>query len=180
MTYIIRNNELYHHGIKGQRWGVRRFQNEDGSLKPAGEKRYSRSDKIREARSIKKAYDEHREKMDKASNKIEETYWNLMNKEDKNGNYIYEDPFKYGEKFPKGKKDVFKAKEYVKAEQEYESLKKKVDQILKGKSLSEIEKTASMKTGKEIGTNVLKTAGTITLLAAIGIGTAYAASKLGK
>ena len=25
-------NELYHHGIKGQRWGVRRYQNEDGTL----------------------------------------------------------------------------------------------------------------------------------------------------
>lgn len=33
-------DELYHHGIKGQKWGVRRFQNTDGSLTPAGEKRY--------------------------------------------------------------------------------------------------------------------------------------------
>ena len=32
--------ELYHHGIKGQKWGVRRFQNEDGSLTPAGKERY--------------------------------------------------------------------------------------------------------------------------------------------
>ena len=32
--------ELYHHGIKGQKWGVRRFQNKDGSLTPAGRKRY--------------------------------------------------------------------------------------------------------------------------------------------
>ena len=34
-------NELYHHGINGQRWGFRRFQNEDGSLTPEGELRYN-------------------------------------------------------------------------------------------------------------------------------------------
>ena len=34
--------ELYHHGIKGQRWGVRRYQNADGSLTAAGQKRYDR------------------------------------------------------------------------------------------------------------------------------------------
>ena len=32
--------ELYHHGIKGQKWGVRRYQNEDGTLTPEGLKRY--------------------------------------------------------------------------------------------------------------------------------------------
>lgn len=39
-------NELYHHGIKGQRWGIRRFQNEDGSLTSAGRKRYKVGDKM--------------------------------------------------------------------------------------------------------------------------------------
>lgn len=34
-------NELMHHGIKGQKWHVRRFQNKDGSLTVAGKKRYS-------------------------------------------------------------------------------------------------------------------------------------------
>ena len=34
------SEKLYHHGIKGQRWGVRRFQNKDGSLTSEGEKRY--------------------------------------------------------------------------------------------------------------------------------------------
>lgn len=34
------NEELYHHGIKGMRWGIRRFQNPDGSLTKAGIRRY--------------------------------------------------------------------------------------------------------------------------------------------
>ena len=36
MTY-----ELYHHGVKGQRWGVRRYQYADGTLTPDGRKRYN-------------------------------------------------------------------------------------------------------------------------------------------
>lgn len=34
-------SELYHHGIKGQKWGVRRYQNKNGTLTSAGKKRYS-------------------------------------------------------------------------------------------------------------------------------------------
>lgn len=36
------DNELYHVGVKGMKWGVRRYQNKDGSLTPAGKKRYGR------------------------------------------------------------------------------------------------------------------------------------------
>lgn len=39
---IIRSNELYHHGIEGQKWGIRRYQNSDGSLTEEGIKRYTK------------------------------------------------------------------------------------------------------------------------------------------
>lgn len=42
------NDELYHHGTKGQRWGIRQYQNEDGSLTRAGEIHYGRVGKKKE------------------------------------------------------------------------------------------------------------------------------------
>lgn len=38
---FLRENDLSHHGIKGQKWGVRRFQNEDGTWTNDGRRRYS-------------------------------------------------------------------------------------------------------------------------------------------
>ena len=32
---------IYHHGIKGQKWGVRRYQEENGTLTSSGRKRYA-------------------------------------------------------------------------------------------------------------------------------------------
>lgn len=40
--YVIANkNYLIHHGVKGQKWGIRKYQNADGSLTEAGKKRYA-------------------------------------------------------------------------------------------------------------------------------------------
>ena len=44
----MENNQLYHAGTKGMKWGVRRYQNKDGSLTDAGKKRYARDAREKE------------------------------------------------------------------------------------------------------------------------------------
>lgn len=65
-TYILTPaGELCHWGIKGMKWGVRRYQNPDGSLTPAGQKRLMKKD----ARWARKNMDKITRKARKASSK---------------------------------------------------------------------------------------------------------------
>lgn len=82
-AFVIRrdgcSDEIYHHGIKGQKWGIRRFQNEDGTLTEAG--------KARIAKTAGSGYlnpsNEDRKKgrtteRDKISSKYSNEYWKAI------------------------------------------------------------------------------------------------------
>lgn len=65
--------ELYHSGIKGMKWGIRRYQNKDGSLTPAGIKRYNREvQKLKDREASIKAKEKAKKYQDKLDKKKSE------------------------------------------------------------------------------------------------------------
>lgn len=67
MEYYDSLDEIYHHGIKGQKWGVRRYQNKDGSLTIDGGKRYNGSD-YQPRKSLGQKIKDHRTASKRAKN----------------------------------------------------------------------------------------------------------------
>lgn len=50
MSYVYYSDELNHYGVLGQKWGIRRYQNYDGTYTQAGLKRYNKSKEAYEKR----------------------------------------------------------------------------------------------------------------------------------
>lgn len=73
---ITEGNYLAHHGTKGQKWGIRRYQNKDGSLTDEGRKRYGRS-------SRSALYNDKGKLTNAGKSKLKKTRSNLRGLEDR-------------------------------------------------------------------------------------------------
>lgn len=71
---IVSETELYHHGIKGQRWGIRRFQKKDGSLTTAGKKRYDDTPELNKQKQMMESAKARYAKSKDAYDKVYDDY----------------------------------------------------------------------------------------------------------
>lgn len=85
---IPKTNDLVlsHHGIKGMKWGIRRFQNKDGTLTPEGKKRASQNDRKSDSpmqKSVKELTDDEiRNRISRL--RLEKDYADLMKSTQRN------------------------------------------------------------------------------------------------
>jgi hypothetical protein len=79
MDYL-KFKELRHHGIKGQKWGIRRYQNEDGTLTDAGRTRYNSKG---EPLDIAQVTDQELNRINQRLN-AEDQYYRMSGKQYKN------------------------------------------------------------------------------------------------
>lgn len=124
------DSELYHYGIQGMRWGVRRFQNSDGTLTAAGKKRYNKE--LESYRADKKKLAEETRKFERVKKNKEKVEKLLA---DKQALIDQKRKLKAEKKAFKRKKDTIKSEEPT--PEQIEAKKKKVLESRSAKILYE-------------------------------------------
>ena len=108
-------SELYHHGIKGMHWGIRRYQNQDGSLTEAGKKRRSLGNRVDEAvGKVLSIENDTANRTMRSSGKLRKTYYEMQKSgiKYKDGKYQYTDKSNK-EKYKRQRELQVKAKQYA-------------------------------------------------------------------
>ena len=115
--------ELYHYGVKGMKWGVRRYQNVDGSLTPAGKKHYDKMTDDKLQKTLYKQVKKARTEQSDWSNK-----WNVNNTIGKHSKAAQDKYRKDLEKYSNSEEAKKALKKWAQLEDRYEAGKIDPDQ----------------------------------------------------
>lgn len=157
---------LYHHGIKGMRWGVRRYQNKDGTLTAAGKRRAAR-DMSDLSNNKKKQYQPNADKWVKEdlsrSRKLTDETSTLTNKL-KTANETAM------RKQPKAKMDLSQMTD--------KEMRDQINRALLEKQYNDMFAPQTTNRGRETANAILESAGTVLAIGSSALGIALAIKEL--
>lgn len=163
------NNYLQHHGIKGMKWGERRYQNKDGTLTPAGKKRYDRD--IAENNAKKK---DNRIVIDGPDAKrwVKEDIRRAKEVSDSSNNMVRELK-KINDARPSGKRKNLDLSNMTDQE-----LRNRINRTMLEKQYNDMFAPQKRSRGKEFATNLLNGVGTTLTITGSALGIALAIKEL--
>lgn len=162
----MENNYLQHHGVKGMRWGVRRYQNKDGTLTEAGKRRAAR-DMSELSNTKKKQYQPNSDKWVKEdlsrSRKLVDETATLSNKlKTANDQNL--------KKQPRTKMDL--------SEMTDKELRDQINRALLEKQYNDIFNPPTVSAGRQFAGDILENAGTVLAVTSSALGIALAIKEL--
>lgn len=171
MDSLILNHyaEIYHHGIKGMKWGVRRYQNKDGSLTNLGKKRMYRdqydlegSEKKERDRYVADANRWVKEDRERSRTLANET-GNLA----RNAKKLVDDSIKNA---PKAKIDLSSMSD--------KEMRDAINRAFLEKQYNDMFNPPQVSKGKEYASKILETAGSVLAVTSSALGVALAIQQL--
>lgn len=144
MNDYLKTKEFYHSGIKGMKWGIRRYQNEDGTLTEEGKERYGTPERYRAAAKEASALEESTRGASSAAS----TAASIMNTQ-------------------RGSQAI--RKDY--SELTDQELQRRVNRLNLERAYGDLSgDTKYVKTGKEKAREILQTTGAVLAIAATAVG----------
>ena len=169
MYETSRTRELYHHGVKGMKWGVRRYQNKDGSLTAAGRKRNYRDLFDAEGKEKKEQAKVHadpnrwvREDRERTKRVLDESY--QMTNKLKNAND------RAMKNKPKQKMDL--------SEMSDQEMRNQINRALLEKQYNDMFAPQTQSKGREFASKALEVAGDTLAITSSAVGLALAIRQL--
>lgn len=135
------SNELCHYGIKGQRWGVRRFETSSGHLTPAGKKRYDDGGVSKYKQKRQEKYEIRRKNMQKKQAEEDKIARKAYEKIEKNREELIELSKKYGSENNRLEKELKKSFDRILNDMpDKTNIKEAKKRTLKDKEVRNLEK----------------------------------------
>lgn len=167
------STELYHHGVLGMKWGVRRYQNKDGTYTAAGQKRYAQEQSANAKRKKDKRVSEDAVK--------DPNYW--VNEDYKNAKNVADSSAQMTRNLQNLNRDTTRGSSRNRKQMDLSSMSDKelrdaINRAQLERQYNDIYNPATVNRGREVVNNTLQVAGDVLTIGSTALSIALAIRSL--